>query len=140
MIRVTRTLVRELPLIDRHTGQPVVLILEPGSRVLKLKVKGRRRRYWVSLEQLWHQAAVNRVVFYKSWQELAELGFGPVRFEVRQMASQDRRPNYIHSVDVRRSRPLGQQFLPKRQLIVGSFGRGQQLDSNACFRCEALYF
>jgi hypothetical protein len=59
-LSITHVIVRELPIHDHRTGKPLVLTLEPGSKLIRIRVKRERRSYWVTLDQLWHLAASNR--------------------------------------------------------------------------------
>ena len=45
---------------DHRSGKPLVIALMPGGRLLRIKVKGARRWYVVTVKQVWYQGALNR--------------------------------------------------------------------------------
>jgi len=66
MIRVTRSLLRETAEIEPRTRRPVVLQLVEGGRIVKVRLKGQRRWYTVTIKQIWHQGAANMAAQLKS--------------------------------------------------------------------------
>ena len=66
MIRVNRPVVREMGETDYRTRQPFVLRLEVGGRLVKIKTKGSRKWYTVTLKQIWMLGAANRAAEIKA--------------------------------------------------------------------------
>jgi hypothetical protein len=62
MVKVDRAVVRETAEIDYRTRKPFVLMLVPGGRLLKIKVKGSRSWFTVTVKQVWQAGAQNRAV------------------------------------------------------------------------------
>ena len=60
MITVKRTITRETAEIDYRTRKPFVIQLVPGGKLLRIKTKGARRWFIVTVKQIWMQGAVNR--------------------------------------------------------------------------------
>ena len=60
MIEVTRTLTRQLGELDYRRRQPYVIQLVPGGRLIKIKVKGERTWYVVTVKQLFQMGVNNR--------------------------------------------------------------------------------
>ena len=59
MIKVTRRVTRETAEVDGRTGQPVIVSLEPGGRLIRLRAKGSRTYYTVTIRQAWVMGAHN---------------------------------------------------------------------------------
>lgn len=59
MIRCKRRVVREMAEVDSRTGQPIVLILEEGGRLVKVRAKGTRTTYTITVKEIWLQGAKN---------------------------------------------------------------------------------
>lgn len=53
-----------------HRGKPLVIRLEEGGTLVRMKTKGSRRWYTVSIQQIWRQGAMNRLAEIR--QERAE--------------------------------------------------------------------
>jgi hypothetical protein len=60
VIRVSRTLTRELSTVDYRTRKPMVIQLVEGGRLLRIKAKGARQWYTVPFEAIWHLGAQRR--------------------------------------------------------------------------------
>ena len=60
MIKVTKNLFRETSEVDPRTSRPIVLQLVEGGKLVKLKLKGERTWYTVTVKQLWMLGAQNR--------------------------------------------------------------------------------
>ena len=61
MIRVNRPVVRETGHTDYRTRKPYVIRLEVGGRLVRVKVKGQRKWYTVTVEQIVAMGAMNLV-------------------------------------------------------------------------------
>jgi hypothetical protein len=59
MIRLTRPVTRESCARDQRTGRPYVIQLPPGGKIVRVKLKGTRTWYTVTIEQLFMQGARN---------------------------------------------------------------------------------
>lgn len=53
MIRLTRPVTRETGERDQRTGRPIVLTLEQGGRLVRLRAKGCRKTYAVPIKEIW---------------------------------------------------------------------------------------
>jgi hypothetical protein len=59
MIGLTRRLTRQSDAIDRRSGRPYVIQLEAGGKLVRIKLKGCRLWYTVTVEQLFLEGARN---------------------------------------------------------------------------------
>lgn len=57
----TRPVVRETTCLDHRTSKPIVIRLETGGKLVRLKVKGERTVYTVTVAQLWRLGAENKL-------------------------------------------------------------------------------
>ncbi len=60
MIKVNRAVTRETGILDHRTRRPLVLQLVPGGKLVRIKVKGSRRWYAVTVGQILLQGALNK--------------------------------------------------------------------------------
>jgi hypothetical protein len=60
VIEVTRDVTRQTSEYDHRTRKPLVIRLVEGGKLVRLKVKGTRRWYTVTVKQIWLQGALNR--------------------------------------------------------------------------------
>lgn len=60
MVRIERQVVRETAEVDYRTRRPFVIQLVPGGRLVRIKVKGYRHWFTVTIKQIWLQGAMNR--------------------------------------------------------------------------------
>lgn len=56
MTRITRLLQRETDAVDPSFFKPLQIRIEPGSRVLKIRQKGKRDWRSVTLQDIWRMA------------------------------------------------------------------------------------
>jgi hypothetical protein len=56
----SRAIVRQTAERDHRTGKPLLVRLELGGHLVRVKVKGERRWYTVTVSQLWMLGAKNR--------------------------------------------------------------------------------
>jgi hypothetical protein len=61
MIPVRRAVTREMADRDHRTGKPFVLRLVEGGRLVRIKVKGARTWFTVTVKQIWYLGAQNEV-------------------------------------------------------------------------------
>ncbi len=61
MIGVTRTITRVTDVIDHRTNQPFVLQLVAGGKLVRIRPKGCRRWFTVTVRQIWMEGARNAV-------------------------------------------------------------------------------
>lgn len=61
MIQVTRPVTRQTAEIDHRTRKPLVIQLVPGGRLVRVKPKGSRKWYTVTVRQIYLQGALNLV-------------------------------------------------------------------------------
>jgi hypothetical protein len=66
MIRVTRPVTREMAERDHRTGRPFVLQLVEGGKVVRVKVKGSRTWFAVTVRQIYLEGARNFVAERKA--------------------------------------------------------------------------
>jgi hypothetical protein len=59
-VKLTRPVVRETAERDHRTGKPLIIRLEEGGHLIRMKVKGERRWYTVRLAEVWFLGAKNR--------------------------------------------------------------------------------
>jgi len=71
MIPVNRAVVRQLGEVDRQAKKPYVLRLEPGGKLIRIKIKGQRRWFTVTVSQLWYLGAANRAAEIRADQWLS---------------------------------------------------------------------
>ena len=57
MIRLTRPVTRETGERDQRTGRPIIIRLELGGKVVKVRAKGTRRWYVVGIKDIWLMGA-----------------------------------------------------------------------------------
>lgn len=62
MITVNRPVTRQMSEVDYRTRQPFVLQLVPGGRLVRIKTKGSRTWYTVTIQQIWQAGARNRLI------------------------------------------------------------------------------
>lgn len=60
--KLTRAVERQTAEVDQRTRRPIIIRLEAGGRILKLRAKGSRGHYVVTVAQLWLLGAKNRAV------------------------------------------------------------------------------
>lgn len=60
MIRVNRSVTRETAEVDYRTGKPLVIRLCQGGRLVKIKPKGSRTWYSVTVKQVYMMGAKNK--------------------------------------------------------------------------------
>ena len=53
MIRCNRAVVRETNERDQRTGRPIVMTIEQGGRLVRLRAKGCRKAYVVAIKDIW---------------------------------------------------------------------------------------
>ena len=59
MIHLTRPVTRETCARDQRTGRPYVIQLPTGGKMVRIKLKGTRTWYTLTIEQLFMQGARN---------------------------------------------------------------------------------
>ena len=60
MIELRRPVTRVTAERDHRTGRPLVIRLEEGGRLVRMRAKGTRRWYTVSVKEIWLCGARNR--------------------------------------------------------------------------------
>lgn len=66
MIKVTRQVTREMGERDYRTRKPFVLQLEKGGLLVRIKPKGARTWYTVTVKQIYMMGAANRAAQIKA--------------------------------------------------------------------------
>jgi hypothetical protein len=66
MIKINRQLTRETGELDYRSKKPFVIQLVPGGKLLRIKTKGQRRWYTVTIAQIYHQGAMNKAIELKA--------------------------------------------------------------------------
>jgi len=67
--KLTRAVVREVAEIDTRTRKPLVIRLEEGGKLIRIRAKGDRMWYTASIRQLFNLGAQNRANEIKSERE-----------------------------------------------------------------------
>lgn len=68
---------RETAEVDQRSGKPLVICLEVGGKFVRIRAKGDRKEYTVTIKEIWvqgarNQAAAEKAARQKRKQELAQ--------------------------------------------------------------------
>lgn len=66
MTELTRPVTRQTSERDHRTGKPLVIRLEEGGRLVRMKVKGSRTWYTIGVKEIWVAGARNKAARIKA--------------------------------------------------------------------------
>lgn len=63
--KLTRPVTRETSVIDHRTNKPLIIRLEEGGKIVRMKIKGERNWYTITIMQIYMLGASNKATEIK---------------------------------------------------------------------------